>query len=120
MSGAGNKLKTGGKFMFGGLGDMAGMLKKVGEMKAKMAAAEKELQNTVVKEISADGALEVEITGKMKLKSVRLLKDFAAADRAKIEKIIYEVFNKALERVGQTAQQKLSAVTGGLKIPGLL
>ena len=43
--------------MFGGLGDMAGMLKKVGEMKAKMAAAEKELQNTLVKETSADGAL---------------------------------------------------------------
>ncbi|MDR2430821.1 MAG: YbaB/EbfC family nucleoid-associated protein [Candidatus Margulisbacteria bacterium] len=106
--------------MFGGLGDMAGMLKKVGEMKAKMAAAEKELQNTIVKEISADGALEVEITGKMKLKSVRLLKDFAASDRGRLEKTIYEVFNKALERVGQTAQQKLSAVTGGLKIPGLL
>ncbi|MDR1323938.1 MAG: YbaB/EbfC family nucleoid-associated protein [Candidatus Margulisbacteria bacterium] len=106
--------------MFGGLGDMGNMLKKVGEMKTKMAAAEKELQNTVIKEISADGALEVEITGKMKLKSVKLLKDFAANDRSRLEKTIYEVFNKALEQVGRTAQQKLSAVTGGLKIPGLL
>ncbi|MDR1114274.1 MAG: YbaB/EbfC family nucleoid-associated protein [Candidatus Margulisbacteria bacterium] len=106
--------------MFGGLGDMGNMLKKVGEMKTKMAAVEKELQNTIIKEISADGALEVEITGKMKLKSVKLLKDFAANDRGRLEKTIYEVFNKALEQVGRTAQQKLSAVTGGLKIPGLL
>ncbi|GBR76711.1 nucleoid-associated protein YbaB/EbfC family [Candidatus Termititenax persephonae] len=105
--------------MFGGLGDIGGMLKKANELKGKMAAVEKELQNTVIKEVSRDGALEVEITGKMKLKSVRLLQDFAAADRAKIEKTIYEVFNAALERVGQTAQQKLAGATGGLKIPGL-
>ena len=96
------------------------MLKKVGEMKTKMAAAEKELQDTLIKEVSADGTVEVEINGKMKLKSVKLLKDFETSDRSKIEKTLYEVFNKALEKVGQTAQQKLSAVTGGLKIPGLL
>ena len=106
--------------MFNGLGDMAGMLKKVGEMKANMAAAEKELQNTIIREVSKDGTLEVEITGKMKLKSVKLLKDFDTADRGKIERTLYDVFNSALDNVSKTAQQKLSSVTGGLRIPGLM
>jgi len=99
-------------------GDMGKMLKQVGEMKAKMSAVEKELQGTIITEVSKDGSLEVQITGKMKLKSVKFLKD-VDLDRARLEKTLLETFGNALEQVSSIAQQKLSAVTGGLKIPGL-
>jgi len=105
--------------MLGGLGDMTKMLKQVGEMKAKMSEVDKELQNTVLKAVSQDGAIEVEITGKMKVKNVKILKDLEP-DRGRLEKILQGVFNDALEQVTNTAQQKLSAVTGGMKIPGLM
>ena len=104
--------------MLGGLGDMGKMLKQVGEMKAKMSEVEKELQNTVIKTASKDGSVEVEITGKMKLKSVKILKDLDP-DRGRVEKALYEAFSAALEQVSDVAQKKLSAVTGGMKIPGL-
>ena len=104
--------------MLGGLGDMTKMMKQVGEMKTKMAEVEKELQTTVIKAVSKDGSVEVEITGKMKLKSVKILKDLDA-DRSKAEKMLLEVFSDALDQVSNIAQQKLSAVTGGMKIPGL-
>ncbi|MDR2431582.1 MAG: YbaB/EbfC family nucleoid-associated protein [Candidatus Margulisbacteria bacterium] len=104
--------------MFGGLGDMGKMLKQIGEMKTKMSAVEKELQGIVIKKTSRDGALEVEISGKMRLKSVRLLKELNA-DRSQAEKTIFETISAALDEVSGIAQQKLSAVTGGLKLPGL-
>jgi len=105
--------------MLGGLGDMTKMLKQVGEMKAKMSEVDKELQNTVLKSVSKDGSVEVEITGKMKVKNVKILKDLEP-DRGRLEKILQEVFNDALTQVTNTAQQKLSAVTGGMKMPGLM
>ncbi|MDR1997272.1 MAG: YbaB/EbfC family nucleoid-associated protein [Candidatus Margulisbacteria bacterium] len=100
-------------------GDMGKMLKQVGEMKAKMSAVEKELQNMVVKTAAKDGSVEVELTGKMKLKSVKVLKDLDNSDKRKVESVLYEVFNAALTQVSDLAQKKLSAVTGGLKLPGL-
>ena len=99
-------------------GDMGKMLKQVGEMKSKMSEVEKELQNTLITAVSKDGSLEVQITGKMKLKSVKFLKD-VDSDRGRLEKTLLETFSDALEQVSNIAQQKLSAVTGGIKLPGL-
>jgi DNA-binding YbaB/EbfC family protein len=104
--------------MFGGMGDMAKMMKQVGDMKAKMGAVEKELQNTVIKSASKDGSIEVEITGKMKLKSVKILKDLDS-DRGRVEKAILEAVGSGLEEVSNIAQKKLTGVTGGIKLPGM-
>jgi DNA-binding YbaB/EbfC family protein len=99
-------------------GDMGKMMKQVSEMKAKMAAVENELTKLIVKGDSKDGSVEVEITGKMKLRTVSL-KDNLPADKKAREKAIFEAVESALTQVSNTAQQKLKDVTGGMKIPGL-
>jgi DNA-binding YbaB/EbfC family protein len=99
-------------------GDMGKMMKQVTEMKTKMAAVENELNKLIVKGTSKDSSVEIELTGKMKLKTVNL-KVNLPTDKKVLEKAIFEAVDSALTQVSNTAQQKLKDVTGGMKIPGL-
>jgi DNA-binding YbaB/EbfC family protein len=99
-------------------GDMGKMMQQVAEMKKKMGQVEKELKDLVMKGVSGDQSIEVEITGKMKLKKVTLKETFPKDNRSQ-EKAIFEAVDRALTSVSEIAQQKLQDVTGGMKIPGL-
>jgi DNA-binding YbaB/EbfC family protein len=99
-------------------GDMGKMMQQVAEMKKKMGEVEKELKDLVIKGVSKDQSIEVEITGKMKLKKITVKDNFPKDSRG-LEKAIFEATEKALTEVSDTAQKKLQDVTGGIKIPGL-
>lgn len=98
-------------------GDMANMAKQVMEMKAKMTVVENELKKTVIKGVSKDGSIEVEITGKMKLNKVSVVT--MPKDQKALEKAIFEAVDIAMTQVTDLAQDKLKGVTGGINIPGL-
>ncbi len=98
-------------------GDMAKMAKQVMEMKAKMTVVENELKKTVIKGVSKDGSIEVEITGKMKLNKVSVV--IMPKDQKALEKAIFEATDMAMTQVTDLAQDKLKGVTGGINIPGL-
>jgi nucleoid-associated protein EbfC len=101
-------------------GDMGKMMKQVSEMKSKMKDAEKELNALVVKGASADNKVEVEVSGKMDLKSLKIDPELIATnDVKKIEKSVFEAVDSAIKVSRDTAASKLGAVTGGMKIPGL-
>jgi len=99
-------------------GDMGKMMKQVMEMKSKMGAVENELKKIVIKGVSKDGSVETEITGKMSLKNIAI-SDKAPKDRKALEKAVFESVESALTQVTKVAQDKLSAVTGGMNIPGI-
>lgn len=97
---------------------MGKMMKQVAEMKAKMGEVDKELKNATLKGVSRDNAVEVEISGKMILKKVTI-GEAIVGDKKKLEKDVFEAVEQALKQATDTAASKLSAVTGGIKIPGL-
>ena len=100
-------------------GDMGKLMKQVSEMKSKMGAVEKELKSTVLIGKSKDDKVKVELTGKMVLKNVEI-DDALVGDKKQLEKSVFQAMEDALNQASAEAKDKLSGVTGGMKIPGLM
>jgi hypothetical protein len=99
------------------LGHLQKMLKQAKEMQDKL---QKELADLRVEGTSGGGIVSLTLDGQKNLVAVRL--DPQVVDRADIEMLqdlIVAAFNDAAAKVDEHLAQKLGALGGGLKIPGL-
>jgi nucleoid-associated protein EbfC len=105
--------------MFGKIGDMGGMMKKAMEMKKEMGRIKEEIASAEVKGF-CDTSVEVLLSGDMNVKSIKIAPEvIQSGDVQKIEDMVTVAMNSALVEAKKLSQQKMSAVTGGLNIPGL-
>ena len=95
-------------------GDMGKLMKQAAEMKSNMAKTEKELRKLVVTGTSKDGKVEIQLNGKMDLRSISI------PENKELEKAVREAFEQAMRDVSKVAAEKLKAATGGINIPGLM
>ncbi|HVF98454.1 MAG TPA: YbaB/EbfC family nucleoid-associated protein [Chloroflexia bacterium] len=96
------------------------MAKQLQQMQAKMVKAQEELANETVTATAGGGAVTVEMNGHHEVVSVKL--DPAAVDPDDVEMLqdmIVAALSDALQKAQDLAQRKMSAITGGLNIPGL-
>jgi nucleoid-associated protein EbfC len=85
-----------------------------------MERIQKELAETVVDGSAGGGVVRAQVTGKQELVSVTI--DQSAVDAADVEMLqdlIVAAVNDALRASREVAEQRLGAVTAGLRIPGL-
>ena len=105
--------------MFGKFGDMGNMMKKALEMKKEMGKVKEELSETEVKGVCGT-SVEVTLSGDMDVKSIRIAPEVIHdGDVQKAEEMIAVAVSNAIEEAKKLSQQKMSAITGGLNIPGL-
>ena len=100
-----------------GFGNLARMAQ---QMQAEMARVQDELERTTLEGSAGGGAVKAVVTGKQELVSVTI--DPAVVDPDDVEMLqdlVTAAVNEALRSARQQAEQKLAAVTGGLRIPGL-
>jgi DNA-binding YbaB/EbfC family protein len=96
------------------------MMKQAQEMQAKMVRLEEELAREEFEVSSGGGAVTVRMTGKQQLVKLTIRDDVLKdADKAMLEDLIVAAVNEAQEKAGQHAKEKMAAITGGLKLPGL-
>jgi nucleoid-associated protein EbfC len=101
--------------------NQAQMLAKFKKMQAEMTKAQEELANTVVTGSAAGGTVTVEVTGDQHVRSVKIGKEAVDPDDIEtLEDLITVAVNDALTKANETAQKRMSAVTGGMRIPGLM
>ncbi len=96
------------------------MLKQAMELKSKMQKVQKELGKTKVEATAGDGMVKVVANGQQKILSIKIdpcLIDPQHVD--KLEKMVLKGVVSALEESKKLANEKLGALTGGMKIPGL-
>ncbi len=96
------------------------MLKQLQQMQQKLMKAQEELANETVTATTGGGAVTVEMNGHHEVKSVTI--DPAAVNPEDVELLqdmLVVAFNEALSRAQAMAQEKMSAITGGLNIPGM-
>lgn len=97
------------------------MMKQAQQMQAKMAQVQEELKNETVEASAGGGMVKVVMTGDMQVKSVVI--DPAAVDPEDVELLsdmVTAAVNEAVRSTQELGQRKMSAVTGGLDIPGLM
>ncbi len=99
---------------FGNLAKMAQ------QMQADMARVEADLQSTTLEGTAGGGAVTAVVTGKQELVSITIDPGVVDPDDVEmLQDLVTAAVNDGLRRARETAEQKLGAVTGGLKIPGL-
>jgi DNA-binding YbaB/EbfC family protein len=96
------------------------MMKQLQQMQQKMVKAQEDLANETVTATAGGGAVTIEMNGHHEVMSVTLDPDAVdPADVEMLQDMLLAAFNEALSKAQAMAQQKMSAITGGLNIPGM-
>ncbi len=99
---------------------MANLQKMAQQMQQEMLRIQGELETTEVSGSAGGGVVNATVTGKQELVSVTI--DPAAVDPSDVEMLqdlIVAAVNDALRASRELAEQKMGAVTGGLRLPGM-
>ena len=102
----------------GGLGDMAGMMKKAQEMQAKVAEMQEDLARIVVIGESGAGLVRARCTAKGELTGLEIDPSiFVASEKEVVEALILAAIKDAQSKAAERSQSELSKLTEGLGLP---
>ncbi len=96
------------------------LMKQAQQMQARLAKAQEELESETVEASSGGGAVKVVATGKQTIESITI--DPAAVDPDDVEilqDMVLAAINDALAKTQELVQERLGAITGGFKLPGM-
>jgi DNA-binding YbaB/EbfC family protein len=99
---------------------MANLQRMAQQMQQDMARVQSELEAAKVDGSAGGGVVGATVTGKGELVSVTI--DPSAVDPEDVEMLqdlVVAAVNDALRASRELAEEKMTAVTGGLKIPGM-
>ena len=97
------------------------MLQQMQQMQKRMAHMQEELGNTVVQGTAGGGAVRCEVSGHQELRSIVIAKEAVDPDDVEtLQDLVLAAVNDGMRKAQDLAQQKMGALTGGLKIPGLM
>lgn len=99
---------------------MADLQRMAQQMQQNMARVQSELEAAQVDGSSGGGVVSATVTGKGELVTITI--DPSAVDPADVEMLqdlVVAAVNDALRASRELAEEKMAAVTGGLKIPGM-
>ena len=98
--------------------DLMGMMKKVGEMQARLKEVQDELARTEVEGQSGGGLVKITLDGKGEVKRVHIDPSLMKAGETEIlEDLIVAAASDARAKADAAMQAKMADVTGGLPLP---
>ncbi len=102
----------------GGLGDMAGMMKKAQEMQGKMAQLQDDMANIMVTGESGAGLVKATATAKGELKALDIDPSiFNGDDKEVVEDLILAAIKDAQTKASERSQEEMQKLTEGLGLP---
>ncbi len=91
------------------------------KIQAQLAKAQAELANIKVEGSAGGGAVKVVMNGQQNVESVKIAREVVnPEDVEMLEDMVLSAIRDATTKSQEAATRQLSAVTGGLKIPGLM
>ncbi len=96
-------------------GNMNNLMKQAQKMQKQMEETTKELEEKEITATAGGGAVEVVVTGKKEIKSVKLDPEVVDPDDIEmLEDLIVAATNEALRKMEEYSQAQMAKVTGGL------
>jgi len=90
------------------------------KLQEKLAKAQQELAEATIEASSGGGAVKVTINGQQKIQSVKISPEVVNPDDIELlEDLVLTAVSEAIAKSQALAAERLSELTGGLKIPGL-
>ena len=97
--------------------NMSNVIKQAQKMQAEMEKVQEELEDKVVEGTAGGGAVTATANGKKEILSLKISPD--AVDPEDIEDLVMVAVNDAVKKADDMMAEGMSAVTGGINIPGL-
>ncbi len=95
-------------------------MKMIQQMQNRMAKIQEELAEQMVSADAGGGMVTVEISGLQELRSIKIKPEaIDPGDPETLEDLLVVAVNSAMDRSRKLAEQKMGALTAGMKIPGL-
>jgi nucleoid-associated protein EbfC len=97
------------------------MMQQAQQLQARLAKAQDELSKMILEVSSGGGAVKVTIDGQQNIKSIKIAKEVVnPEDIEMLEDLVLTGVKEAIAKSQEAASKQLGAITGGLKIPGLM
>jgi DNA-binding YbaB/EbfC family protein len=100
---------------------MGNMMKQAQKLQAQMMKMQEEAANETVEASSGGGMVKVVANGKQQILSVSIEKEVVdPEDTEMLQDLILAAVNDALNKSQEMMSAKMSKLTGGMNIPGLM
>ena len=100
---------------------MHSLMKQAQKMQEKMAKIQEELANVRIEETSGGGMVKVVVSGQQEILELKIdPKAIDPDDITLLEDMILAALRNTLLKSQEIAKSRMSEVTGGLKIPGII
>lgn len=104
----------------GGQDSRAEMMAKVQKMQDDMEAVRNEVEAREFTASSGGGAVEVSVSGKHEVLSIKIKPEVVDPDDTEmLEDILVAALNEAERKASETMDSELEKITGGMQIPGM-
>ena len=87
------------------------------ELQNKVAAAQEQLANTVVKGIASNGACIIDMTGKYDLLKLTINPDVLSGGVSAVENAVMAAYTDAKQKADTIIDQVMGAATAGVPLP---
>ncbi len=96
------------------------MLQQAQQMQKRLAQVQDEIANSVTEASAGGGAVVATVTGGNALTDIKIDPEVVdPEDVEMLQDLVMAAVNEAMESAHEEAAKKMSAITGGLNIPGL-
>jgi len=96
------------------------MMRRLQQMQANLAKAQKEIEEATVEASAGGGVVNVVVNGQPKVQALKIAPEAVdPADVEMLEDLIVAAVNEALDKVRALQAQQFGGLASGLNIPGL-
>ena len=96
------------------------MMKQAQQLQRRMTELQDELESATVEATSGGGVVTVVVSGKMTLESIQIDQEVVSPDEVEmLQDLVLAAVNEGLNKAQEMASSRMSALTGGMNIPGL-
>lgn len=102
--------------------NMNDILRQAQIMQNKIAKLQEEMAGNTYEAASGGGMVKAEVTGRQELKSIKIDPKVLEGDNKDVEMmqdLILAAVNEALRISRESLEREMSAISGGIKVPGL-
>jgi DNA-binding YbaB/EbfC family protein len=97
------------------------VMQQVQKLQEEMLEAQEALGEETITATAGGGAVTVVMTGQQRVQSISIAPEVVDPDEVEmLEDLVTAAVNEALQRSQELATERLGALTGGLRIPGLM
>src|SRR5579883_1594134 len=105
----------------GGFGLNPDLLKQAQELQNKLMQAQQEAAEAVIEGTAGGGVVRAQVKGDMKVLGITIEKDVVDPDDVEmLQDLILAAIKDAQEKIEAKQSETMGALTGGMKLPGLL